>query len=89
MHHHDHGEDECDDYLRHMSKKMQKITVDNMDIINIMKIDRIEQSLDGVKCKLGHGHEHGKSKKRKMSMAASSMNHDPLMSDVNFGIEPK
>ena len=36
------NDDSCQDHVAHMNKKMDRVNNDNMDIINIMKIDRIE-----------------------------------------------
>lgn len=41
-----------------------------------------------VKSKAGN-ESHKDKRNRKMSVAASSMNHDQLMSGVNYGISPK
>lgn len=60
-----------------MNKKMDRVNNDNMDIINIMKIDRIEQSLDVIRSKNGESNKtsFNDKRKRKMSVAASSISH--------------
>ena len=62
-----------------MKKKMVRVNKDNMDIINIMKIDRIEQSLDTIKLKSGEKSNFQDKRKRKMSVAASSVSHSSQM----------
>ena len=63
-----------------MNRKMEKVNRDNMDIINIMKIDRIEQSLDVLRSKSGDSNNKpsgfADKRKRKMSVAATSISHN-------------
>ena len=78
----DPDEEEEESSIDLMTKKMDRVKKDNMDIINIMKIDRIEQSLDVIRSKSGETKNTFKDKrKRKMSAAATcvSHNHNSLM----------
>lgn len=72
----DDDEEEEESIIELMNKKMDRVNKDNMDIINIMKIDRIEQSLDVVRSKNGDNKSSFNEKgKRKMSVAATCSSH--------------
>ena len=54
---------------------MDLVNTYNMDIINIMKIDRIEQTVDAIQSKMGQSNKSRFADKRKVTVIPSTDSH--------------
>jgi len=80
----DSDDDEEESFIDQMNQKMDLVNKYNMDIINIMKIDRIEQTVDAIQSKIGQSSKSRFPDKRKISVIPSS---DRRISQMLFGLD--